>query len=398
MNGTALSVERLSGGVEGLYSPEELRAKLAVERPLRIKLGLDPTAPDIHLGHVVQLRKLRQFQDMGHKAVLIIGDYTARIGDPSGQDITRPILGEATITANAATYLEQAGRIIDMSEDKLEVRRNSEWLSKLSFADILRLTGRVTVQQMLHRDSFKQRMKNQTEIAVSEFMYPLMQGYDSVVVQADVELGGTDQTFNNFMGRQLQEKDGQEKQVVMVLPLLVGLDGREKMSKSKGNYVGVTDEPNEMFGKLMSIPDTLMPDYFRLLTDLSKQRISSLLDVEQTHPREAKDVLAQVIIETFHDRQVANAASCEFRSRFSDHQLPSDMETKLIGDKTVGVIALLRKVGFATTNSEARRLIVQGSVTFDDQKITNPKMSVQVKGQPVLKVGKRRVCKVSVAE
>lgn len=398
MNGTTLSIEQLSSGVEGLYSPEELGAKLAVGRPLRIKLGLDPTAPDIHLGHVVQLRKLRQFQDMGHKAVLIIGDYTARIGDPSGQDITRPILDKATITANAATYLEQAGRIIDTAGDKLEVRSNSEWLSKLSFADILRLTGKVTVQQMLHRDSFKQRMKNQAEIAVSEFIYPLMQGYDSVVVQADVELGGTDQTFNNFMGRQLQEKDGQEKQVVMVLPLLVGLDGCEKMSKSKSNYVGVTDEPNEMFGKLMSIPDTLMPDYFRLLTDLSKQRISSLLDVERTHPREAKDVLAQAIIETFYDRQEANAASREFRSRFSDHQLPSDIETKLIGDEIVGVIALLRKVGFATSNSEARRLIVQGSVTFDDQKITNPNMSVQVKGQPVLKVGKRRVCKVSVAE
>ena len=318
-------VDRLAHGVEGIYSREDLQAKLAQGRPLRVKLGMDPTAPDIHLGHAVVLRKLRQFQDLGHKAVLIIGDYTARIGDPSGRDTTRPVLDQQTIEANAATYLDQAGKILDTHPDKLEVRHNSQWLAGLTLADVLKLTAMMTVQQMLHRDNFKKRIASQTEIMVSEFMYPLMQGYDSVAIHADVELGGTDQTFNNLVGRDLTGKHGQQKQVVMVLPILPGLDGHEKMSKTKGNYVALTDPPDEMFGKLMSIPDSLMADYFRLLSDLPDAAVASLLNPDHTHPRDAKDVLARVIVEQFYDCAAANAASTEFRRRFSDNQLPSDI-------------------------------------------------------------------------
>lgn len=389
-------LQELGRGVENLYTLEELRAKLAKDRPLRVKLGMDPTAPDIHLGHAVVLRKMRQFQDFGHKAVLIIGDYTARIGDPTGRDTTRPILDERTIADNAQTYLDQAGKILDMAPDKLEVRWNSQWLAKLSFADVLRLTGQVTVQQMLHRENFRLRMEKQTEIMLSEFMYPLMQGYDSVVVEADVELGGTDQTFNNLMGRELQHKAGQEKQVVMVMPLLVGLDGHEKMSKSKGNYVALTDDANTMFGKIMSIPDTLMRNYYELLTNLPEDRIVSVVNPDETHPRDAKDVLGRIIVEEFHGRDAANEASQEFRRRFSEHALPSDIETRSVGAAEMGVVQLLRAVGFAASGGEAKRLIAQGAVTFNDQRITDPQATVTIEGEPVLKVGKLRICRVKV--
>ena len=388
--------EQLQRGLDSLYSPEELQKKLKLDRPLRIKLGLDPTAPDIHLGHSVVLRKLRQFQDLGHKAVLIIGDYTAKIGDPTGRDSTRPVLDDAAIEANAQTYLEQAGKIIDLSEDKLETRHNSEWLSKLSFADVLRLTGQITVQQMLHRENFKKRLADEKEIMISEFMYPLMQAYDSVVVEADVELGGTDQTFNNLMGRQLMEKQGMAKQVVMVMPILRGLDGTEKMSKSKGNYIGLTDEPNDMFGKIMSIPDALMPEYFTLCTDLPAERIASLCNGDQTHPREAKDCLAQIVVEEYHNRDAAKSASEEFKKRFSQGALPSDIETKQVSSSPIGILSLITEVGFASSNGEARRLVAQGAVTFGDRKIADPREEVAIEGEVVLKVGKRRVCQVSL--
>jgi len=387
------TLDALACGVEGLYSSDDLRKKLASGRPLRIKLGMDPTAPDIHLGHCVVLKKMRQFQDMGHKAVLVIGDYTARIGDPSGRDTTRPILNEETIRHNARTYLDQAGKILDTSPDRFEVRHNSEWLGKLNLADLLELTGLVTVQQMLHRENFKLRMKNQTEIMVSELMYPLMQGYDSVAIRADLELGGTDQTFNNLMGRELMTKHDMEKQVVMVMPILVGLDGHEKMSKSKGNYIAVTDKPNDMFGKVMSIPDTIMKNYFQLLTDLPALRIESLLT--DTHPRETKDVLARIITEQFYDRDTANAASGEFRKRFTRHELPSDIEIKTAPTSPIGIIELIRHAGFASSNTEARRLIEQGSVTFADEKITDPKSQITIDGEAILKVGKRRICKIT---
>ncbi len=387
-------IDELLRGVEGLYSLDELRAKLQSGKTLCVKLGLDPTAPDIHLGHTVVLRKMRQFQDLGHKAVLIIGDYTARIGDPSGRDTTRPVLSEDQIDANAQTYLDQAGLILDVAPDKLELRRNSEWLAALTFEDVLRLTGQVTVQQMLHRESFKTRLADEREIMVSEFMYPLMQAYDSVVIEADIELGGTDQTFNCLMGRQLMGHRDMEKQVVMVMPLLVGTDGAEKMSKSKGNYVGVTDEANDMFGKVMSIPDTLMDNYYSLLTDLPEERVTSLLDAEVTHPRDAKDILGRVLVESFHDRDAANDASAEFRRRFAENQLPSDIETKSASESPIGIVKLIVECGFASSNGEARRLVQQGGVTFDDEKITDIKAEVAIDGEPVLKVGKRRVCRV----
>ena len=393
---TLAAIETLTRGVEALYSVEELKAKLALGRPLCIKLGMDPTAPDIHLGHTVVLRKMRQFQDQGHTAVLVIGDYTARIGDPSGRDTTRPVLDEQQIQHNAATYLDQAGRILDTSSGKLDVRRNSEWLSKLDFADVLRLSGQFTVQQMLHRDMFRKRVAEGREIVVSEFMYPLMQAYDSVVLEADVELGGTDQTFNNLLGRELMAKSGMTKQVVLIMPILVGLDGHEKMSKSKGNYVAVTDAADDMFGKIMSIPDGLMQNYLRLVTDMPEDRIASLVDPNQTHPREAKDVLARVVVESFHSAQIANDASADFRRRFREHKLPSDLQIKMVDAARMGILELIRSAGFAATNGEARRLVQQGAVTFAETKITDPMAQVEIDGEPVLKVGKRRVCKVKV--
>jgi len=388
-------IELLARGAEHIYSREELKTKLDSGCQLRIKFGMDPTAPDIHLGHTVVLRKLRQFQDLGHKAVLIIGDYTARIGDPTGRDTTRPVLDEAEIKANAETYVTQAGKVLDTSPQRFELRYNSEWLGRLTFADVLRLTGFFTVQQMLHRENFARRMQSGREIMVSEFMYPLMQAYDSVVIDADVELGGTDQTFNNLCGRDLMGKLGKPRQVVIVMPILVGLDGTEKMSKSKGNYVAVTDPPQEMFGKVMSIPDSLMPNYFTLLTPLPAHRIRSLLDPSLTHPREAKDTLARVIVEGFHGAEPACAASAEFRRRFSEGELPSQIETHTLEDADHSLVSLIVRVGFAPSNAEARRLIQQGGVTLDGRKITDAAARVGVLPEPViLKVGKRRVCRV----
>src|SRR6056297_3342014 len=267
----AEQIKLLKRGTIEIYREDELAQRMAVaakeNRELRIKLGMDPTAPDIHLGHSVVLRKMRQFQDLGHKAVLIIGDYTAQIGDPSGVNKTRPMLTGEQIKQNAQTYFDQAGKVLDTSPEKLEIRYNSEWLGELSFADVIKLCSQMTVARMMERDTFELRYKAGVPIGVHEFMYPLMQGYDSVCIESDVELGGTDQTFNNLVGRGLQENANQEPQIVLIMPILVGLDGTEKMSKSKGNYIGLTDEPNDMFGKVMSIPDSLMDNYFTLLTD-----------------------------------------------------------------------------------------------------------------------------------
>ena len=383
-------------GIEQLYGEDELRERMASGRTLRIKLGMDPTAPDLHLGHSVVLRVMRRYQDLGHRAVLIIGDYTARIGDPSGRDMTRPVLDEQTIDRNAKTYLDQAGRILDVSDEKLEVRRNSEWLGGLTFADVLRLCGQVTVQQMLHRDSFRKRMNEQREIMVSEFMYPLMQAYDSVVIRADVELGGTDQTFNNLLGRELMGRHDLPRQAVSISPLLVGLDGHDKMSKSKGNYVAVTHDPDEMYGRIMSIPDTLMANYFELLTEIEADEIATVCDAERTHPREAKDRLARAVVAEYHDEAAATAASEEFTRRFREHQLPTDLEARTVERSPVGILSLITSVGFASSNSEARRLVQQGAVTLGDVKISDPRAEVEVCDGAVLKVGKRRVCRLEV--
>ena len=361
---------------------------------MRIKLGLDPTAPDIHLGHTVVLRKMRQFQDLGHKAVLIIGDYTARIGDPSGVNKTRPVLDTADIEANARTYFEQAGRILDTSEEKLEVRYNSEWLSKLTFADVLKLASQMTVARMMERDSFEKRYKSNTPIGVHEFLYPLMQGYDSVCIKADVELGGSDQTFNTLVGRNMQEHYDQPSQIVMIMPILVGLDGVEKMSKSKGNYVGITDSPTEMFGKIMSIPDSLMENYLTLLTDTPPKDISTLIDASITHPRQAKATLGRLIVEQFHGEAAASEASDEFDRVFAKKQVPTDLPDVRPPSPQTDIISLVMSASFAKTTSEARRLIQQGAVSLDDNKITDVKAVLDLKDGMILQVGKRRFGKI----
>lgn len=394
-------VQLLLRGCEGIYTQQELEKRLRksaeANRPLRVKLGFDPTAPDIHLGHTVVLRKMRQFQDLGHKAVMIIGDYTARIGDPTGQNKTRPVLSPEEIQANALTYLDQAKKVLDSDPEKLEVRYNSEWLENLSFADVLKLTAQMTVARMMERDTFDLRFKAGVPIGIHEFLYPLMQGYDSVCIQADVELGGTDQTFNNLVGRHLQENAEMPPQIVLVMPILVGLDGKEKMSKSKGNYIGVTDAPNDMFGKVMSIPDELMDNYFTLLTDMPRERIDELTNPGKTHPRDAKVELGKIIVSQYYDAQAADAAAEEFNRVFSQHSIPTDMPEVSIAGGTIGLIDLIVNAEFAASKGEAKRLIKQNAVSIDGEKLNNPEAEVEVKTGQVLKVGKRRFGKIVVS-
>ncbi|MCX5674313.1 MAG: tyrosine--tRNA ligase [Planctomycetota bacterium] len=375
-------LEMLRRGAVQIFTEEELLGKLAravhQKRPLRIKLGMDPTAPDIHLGHTVVMGKMRQFQDLGHKAVLIIGDYTARVGDPTGANHTRPVLSEDQIRTNARTYFEQAGKILDTGPEKLELRYNSEWLAKLTFADVLRLAAHMTVARMLERDTFEKRHRAGDPIGVHEFLYPLMQAHDSVVIEADVELGGTDQTFNCLAGRELMRDAGMESQIVLTMPLLVGLDGVEKMSKSKGNYVGVTDSPKEMFGKLMSIPDALMENYWTLLTDVPLAEVREVL--RSAHPRDAKERLASTLVARYYGPEAAGREAAEFRRVFSEKQKPADIPKKYIPvqgeQQAVGLASAIVACGFASSTSQARRLIEQGAVTWGDRKITDPKASV----------------------
>ncbi len=396
----------LTTATDSVYTPAELKQRLidsaAANKPLRVKLGMDPTAPDLHLGHAVVLRKLRQFQDFGHKAVLIVGDFTAMIGDPTGKKKTRPVLSSEQVQQNAQTYFEQAGKILDTSPQRLEIRRNSEWLAQMNFADALKLAQQMTVARMLERDTFSERHKAGEAIYIHEFMYPLMQGWDSVMVHADVELGGTDQTFNNLVGRDLQIARGQKPQIVMIMPILTGTDGRQKMSKSLGNYVGVADAPNEQFGKTMSIPDELMPQWFNLCTPLPAGRIQSLIDPAQTHPREAKEVLGRLIVEQFHSAPAAQSAAEDFRRRFAGGELPSEIAQHIISaallkDGRIGVLTLIKEAGFAPSTSEARRLVEGGGVIFAGRKISDPKEQLTIEGEPVLQVGKRRVCRVVMA-
>lgn len=397
MNEFDHTLDHLLRGSAAVYSRlelgERLRAAEKQGRALRVKLGLDPSSPDIHLGHAVVLRLLRRFQDLGHTAVLIIGDYTARIGDPTGKSKTRPMLTPEQIESNAATYLEQATRILDADPAKLEVRRNGEWLERLTFADVIRLASQMTVAQMLERDTFHKRYKAGEPISIHEFLYPLMQGWDSVCVKADVELGGTDQTFNNLIGREFQTAQGQMPQIVITMPLLRGTDGSEKMSKSLGNYIGVSEEPNEMFGKTMSIPDDLMPEWFALCTEVPREEIARLCDAERTHPREAKDLLGRLIVETYYGRAAAEAASAEFKSRFAEGNLPSDLQTVTVDAGTTGIVDLMRAAEFAASNGEARRLIAQGAVRVDEETVSDPQYALTA-SEAILRVGKRRVCRI----
>ncbi len=399
----AEQIKLLKRGTVEIFTEAELSGKLAgaskANRQLRIKLGLDPTSADIHLGHTVVLRKMRQFQDLGAKAVLIIGDYTARIGDPSGQNTTRPMLPPEQIGKNAETYLAQAGKILDTSEEKLEVRYNSEWLSDLNLADIIKLTSNMTVARMLERDIFELRYKKGDPIGIHEFLYPLMQGYDSVIVKSDVELGGTDQTFNNLVGRDLQKLNGQKPQIVITMPILVGLDGKEKMSKSKDNYIGVTDEPADMFGKVMSISDEMMENYFTLLTGLSAEKIAELVNPDKTHPKEAKVLLGKTIVTQFYNEASAALAAAQFDKVFAQGQLPDDMPEIEIAAEPVTASKLLVHCKLVSSSSEAKRMIkTQLAVSVDGNKIRDPNAEITPTNGMVIQVGKRKFAKIKTAD
>ena len=392
-------IKLLMRGTAEVYTADELAERLSEaakgRRQLRVKLGLDPTSPDIHLGHTVVLRKMRQFQDLGHKAVLIIGDYTARIGDPSGQDTTRPMLSGEQIEENAKTYFAQAGKILDTSEDKFEVRYNGEWLAGLRLADIIKLTASVTVARMLERDSYELRYKGGDPIGIHEFLYPLMQGYDSVMIKSDIELGGTDQTFNNLIGRDLQRLNGQKPQVVMVMPILVGLDGTEKMSKSKGNYIGVTDEPGDMFGKAMSTSDDMMENYFTLLTDIRAEKIAELTDPAKTHPKEAKVLLGKMIVTQFHGEEAAMCAAAEFEKVFAKSELPSAI-TEVEVESAPSIASNLVASCFNESRSEAKRMIKQSAVSIDGERVNDPNAEITPTNGMVVQVGKRKFARLKV--
>ncbi len=378
---------------EQILNDQDLRGKLhrSAEsgKPLRIKLGMDPTAPDVTLGHAVPLRVIRQFQEWGHKAVLIIGDYTARVGDPSGRDKTRPVLAGEEIDAYAKTYLEQVGKILLTDPPHLEVRWNGEWLAKLNLIDIIRLAGRKTVAQMLDRDSFKDRYGKGIDIRIHEFIYPLLQGWDSVMIDADVEMGGNDQLFNNLVGREFQQQEGKEGQVVIVTPLLVGTDGVKKMSKSLKNYIGVTDSPggqSGMFGKVMRLPDTAMEMYFTLLTDLPPEEFRVLIS---SRPRNAKVRLAKEIITWLHSKPAADEAEAEW-DRIQQHQgIPSDAPVVSVGAVAQKLAPLLVKAGLAASNSEAVRKIKEGAVSIDEQKVTDFQKEYTFEHPVVVRLGRK---------
>jgi len=374
-------------GTVDLHTADELERKIARGQPLRIKLGVDPTSPDIHLGHTVVLRKLRQFQDLGHQAVLIIGDFTALVGDPSGKKKTRPQLSPQQVEANAKTYLEQVGRILDMG--KLELVYNSHWLKHLTFYRLLELASKMTVARLLERDDFSKRYKGQVPIYLHEFLYVVMQAYDSVEVRADVELGGTDQTFNLLAGRDLMRDMGMEPQIAVTLPILPGTDGVEKMSKSLGNHVGVTEDPYSMYGKTMSVPDSAMKQWFTLLTSVPEDEIARYVDPGKTHPKSAKDVLARKIAGGFHGETGADEAAKRFDVEHRQGKATEEATRLEIDGKKVAILKLVTLTGVAKSNGEARRLIEQGGVDFDGKRVSDPRAELELKGGEILRVGKK---------
>jgi len=379
---------------------KKLRNSLKKNQPLVVKLGLDPTAPDVHLGHTVPLQKLRQFQDLGHQAVIVIGDFTGRIGDPTGKSDTRKPMTEADLLKNAETYKEQIFKILDPVKTK--VTFNSSWLAKLTFEDVVKLSSSCTVAQMLERDDFSKRYNSGLPISVHEFFYPLMQGYDSVALHADVELGGTDQKFNLLMGRTLQKDFGQEAQVALTTPILEGLDGVQKMSKSLRNYIGVYEAPREMFGKTMSLPDELMIRYFELVTKVPVGEIRELdeaLRKGEIHPRDLKLRLAREIVSIYHGTQDAENAQAEFIRMFQQKEAPDQMPeinvVELIDDKCeVELVALVVYAGLAASRGEARRLAEQGGVRLRDEKLVDPQQRVRINSGDILKVGKRKFARL----
>ena len=367
---------------------EKLRKSAKSGEPLRIKLGLDPTAPDIHLGFAVVLRKLRQFQDLGHHAHLIIGDFTAQIGDPSGKSKTRPQLTREQVEENAKTYQEQLSQILDPAQTTIHF--NGDWLGKMGFADVIRLTAKYTVAQMLEREDFAQRLADNKPVGMHEILYPLCQGQDSVEIRADVELGGTDQRFNNLVGRELQRASGQEAQVVLLMPILVGLDGVQKMSKSLGNYVGINDAPAEMFGKLMSIPDDAMRQYYTLCTDVPLDEVEQVL---AGHPMDAKKRLGREIVAVYHGEAAAQDAQAAFEQQFSRGDVPDEMPEVEVAAGEIVVADLLASC-FGVSKSEARRMAGQGAVAVGGEKIEDATQTVQVRDGLTVKMGKRRWARI----
>lgn len=394
-------IAALARRTERLISPDELKAKLQrsakTGRPLRVKLGMDPTAPDVHLGHAVPLKIIRQFQDWGHKAVLIIGDYTARVGDPTGRNTTRPELSGEEIDANARTYVAQVGKILRMDPEHLEIRYNGEWLGTMTMIDIIKLLSRKTVAQLLQREDFAKRYDQNVDIRLHELVYPLLQGWDSVKIEADLEMGGSDQLFNNLVGRELQKDLGGEGQCVLVTPLLVGTDGSAKMSKSKGNYIGVTDPPSGqdgMFGKIMRVPDALLEAYYTLLTDLPPAEFVGQI---RSNPRDAKVKLAKHLIGWLHTPEAADAAEADFRKVIVDKELPDEMPTLSVGPGPHRLPPLLVSAGFVASNSEGIRKIKEGAVRLDGEKVPADAFNqpFPFDAPRVLQLGNRKFVRVS---
>ncbi len=392
------ALDLIKRGCDELLLEGELKQKLELNRPLRIKAGFDPTAPDLHLGHTVLLNKMRQLQDLGHHALFLIGDFTGMIGDPTGKNTTRPPLSREQVLENAQSYRDQVFKVLD--PEKTEIVFNSEWMDKFGASDLVRLAATSTVARMLERDDFGKRYRSNQPIAIHEFLYPLVQGYDSVALKADMELGGTDQKFNLLMGRELQKHYGQPPQCVLTMPLLIGLDGVNKMSKSLGNYVGITESPQEIFGKLMSVSDDLMWDYLELLSFESMSTIAQWrAEVEQgRNPRDIKVLLAQEMVTRFHGRPAAEQALTEFEARFRQGILPEDMPEAAVDavDGGIGIAQMLKQAGLVGSTSEALRMIAQGAVKLNGERISDKALQLPSGTSVVAQVGKRKFARVTV--
>lgn len=377
---------------------QKIERSIKTGKPLNIKLGCDPSRPDLHLGHAVVLRKLAQFQQLGHQAILIIGDFTGMIGDPSGRNSTRPALTLEETRINGETYLQQASKILD--RDKTKIVYNSQWLSKMSFEDVIKLASKYTVARMLERDDFTKRFKSGEPISMHEILYPLAQAMDSVAIESDVELGGTDQKFNLLVGRDIQREYGLEPQVILTMPLLVGTDGIEKMSKSYDNYIGISDSPQQIYGRTLSIPDNLIYNYFELATDVSKEKLDEVknyLNDPNKNPRDLKRELARTIVSIYHNHQAALEAEAEFDKIFIKKEIPDEIEEMFIDNtEEINILDLIVFVKFATSKGEAKRLVQQGGVSIDGEKIIDPQKIIQLKSELILKVGKRKFLKLKL--
>lgn len=395
----AEQLEFLKRGVVEIYSQEDLLKKLAQARPLRIKLGMDPTAPDLHFGHTVVLNKLRHFQDLGHEVLFLIGDYTARIGDPSGKNATRPPLTETEIKANAQTYAKQVFKILDKNKTKIVF--NSDWFDKMSAGDMIQLASQITVSRMLERDDFSKRYNSQTPIAIHEFLYPLVQGYDSIAMDADVELGGTDQTFNLLMGRTLQARYGKEPQVCITMPILEGLDGVQKMSKSLGNYIGIDEPAGVMYQKILSMPDTLIARYFELLSFKPMSEVNALLDDMKNgrNPQELKKILALELIERFHDKDAADNAHKSAGNRLADGELPVDLpevSLSLNGQEKLFITQILNQASLAKNSAQAKDMLSRGAVKVDGQ-VVDGSFALEQGQTVVVQAGKKAFARVMIS-